>query len=192
RIPGAWDPFECAVRAVLGHELGVDAERTLAATLVARLGKPVLSGAARLTHLFPSPAALAVADHCLPGRSVARTAAIQTLARAVCDGTIDFDAPVDEVTAALAALNGVAEAAAQYLALRALGEPDAFPMTKVLLQHLRASSPHSHSALTLTQRVHTWRPWRSYAAMLLWCPPDEPVAPSRHVRKLRERGQRTG
>src|SRR6185436_13245042 len=104
RIPGAWDPFECAVRAVLGQQVSVAAGRTLAARLVARVGQPIATGADGLTHLFPSPAALAGADLDGLGLTRARAAALQALARAVAGGRLDLGGPVDEVTAGLLAL----------------------------------------------------------------------------------------
>src|SRR5207247_1790556 len=89
RIPGAWEPFECAVRAVLGQQVSVAAGRTLAARLVDRAGRRVAGGTDGLTHLFPSPAALASADLDGLGLTRVRTAAIQALARAVFEGALD-------------------------------------------------------------------------------------------------------
>jgi AraC family transcriptional regulator, regulatory protein of adaptative response / DNA-3-methyladenine glycosylase II len=155
RIPGAWDPFECAVRAVLGQKVSVAAARTLAARLVARAGKPLTGGADGLTHLFPGPATLAVADLDGLGLRPARAAAVKALARAVTEGALDFDAPPEDVTASLAALPGFGAEAAQYVALLALGEPDAFPVGYLGVR--RASEA----------RTEGWWPWRGYAVLHL-------------------------
>jgi len=138
RIPGAWDAFECAVRALLSGE----ATRAL----VARAGRPIESGADGLTHLFPSPQELAAASLDGLGLTAANVIALRALAR------IDFHAPPETVTASLAALPGFGAGPAQYVALRALNEPDAFPMT----------------APALEACAESWRPWRGYAALLLW------------------------
>ena len=136
RIPGAWDPFECAVRAVLGQQVSVAAARTLAARLVARAGERIADGVDGLTHLFPSPAALAAADLDGLGLTGARIAALRALARAVADGELDFSASVEEVMAALMSLPGFGAWTAQYVALRALGEPDAFPAADLVLRRM--------------------------------------------------------
>ena len=99
RIPGMWEPFECAVRAVLGQQVSVAAAGPLAARLVARAGKHVAENAAGLTHLFPSPATLLSANLDGLGLTGARIGAIRALARAVTDGAIDFCAPTEDVTA---------------------------------------------------------------------------------------------
>ena len=161
RIPGAWDPFECAVRAVLGQQGSVGA-------LVARVGRPIPGGADGLTHLFPSPAALAAADLDGLGLAPARIAALHALARAAAFGGLDFDAPVDEVTVALSALPGFGPRAAKELALLAYGEPDAFPAADPVLRRLAASGGAPLSARALETRAEAWRPWRGYAALHLW------------------------
>ena len=137
RIPGAWDAFECAVRAVLGQQVSVEAGRTLARRLVARAGEALPRPTEGLTHLFPSPAALAGADLAGLGLTSARARALEALARAVADGRLDLRAPADEVTAGLAALPGIGDWTAQYVALRALGEPDAFPAGDLVLRRSR-------------------------------------------------------
>jgi AraC family transcriptional regulator, regulatory protein of adaptative response / DNA-3-methyladenine glycosylase II len=164
RIPGAWDPFECAVRAVLGRRVSVATVRAL----VARVGRPIPGGAHGLTHVFPSPAALAAADLDGLGLAPARIVALRTLARAAAFGGLDFDAPVDEVTAALSALPGFGGRAAKEVALRAYGEPDAFPAADPVLRRQTASGGRPLSARALERRAEAWRPWRGYAALHLW------------------------
>jgi AraC family transcriptional regulator of adaptative response / DNA-3-methyladenine glycosylase II len=168
RIPGVWDPFECAVRAVLGQQVSVAAARTLAARLVARLGRPIPGGADGLTHLFPTANALAEADLGGLGLTTARVAALHALARAVSRGTLDFAAPAAEVTAGLAALPGFGRWTAEYVALRALGEPDAFPHGDLVLRRMAAGDGTPLTAAGLAARAGAWRPWRAYAALHLW------------------------
>jgi AraC family transcriptional regulator, regulatory protein of adaptative response / DNA-3-methyladenine glycosylase II len=155
RIPGAWDPFECAVRALLERQAaGPGAGCGLAARLVARAGEEIVGGGDGLTHLFPSPSALARVDLGGLGLDASGQAALRGLAAAVDAGALDLAGPVDDVTAALGALPGLGPSAAQHVALRALGEPDAFPGDEV--------------APALAARAEAWRPWRGYAVAHLW------------------------
>src|SRR5579862_3493591 len=168
RIPGVWDPFECAVRAVLGQQVSVAAGRTFAARLVARVGAPVRGGADGLTHLFPKPAALAAASLEGLGLTGARAATLQALARAVLDHRVDFGAAPEEVVEALARVPGIGSWTAQYVALRALGEPDAMPTGDLVLRRMAGSADGMLSATALELRARRWRPWRGYAVMHLW------------------------
>jgi AraC family transcriptional regulator, regulatory protein of adaptative response / DNA-3-methyladenine glycosylase II len=175
RIPGAWDPFECAVRAVLGQQVSVAAGRTFAARLVGRCGEPLRGGAEGLTHLFPTPARLAHADLAGLGITTARAAALGSLAQAVLEQRVDFSAPPADVTAALAALPGIGPWTAQYVALRALGEPDAFPHGDWVLRRM-AAPPGAPplGARELAERARRWQPWRGYATIHLWHAAGEP------------------
>jgi AraC family transcriptional regulator of adaptative response / DNA-3-methyladenine glycosylase II len=188
RIPGAWDPFECAVRAVLGQQVSVAAGRTLAARLVQRFGPPIPGGDG-LTHLFPSPAAVASADLGGLGITTARIAALQALGRAVYDGRLDLTAPVEEVTAALTALPGFGAWTAEYVALRALGDPDALPAGDLVLRRV-AGGGAPLTMRELSARAEAWRPWRSYAVLHLWRVAGEPAAWRRHAR-VKAGGSRT-
>lgn len=169
RIPGAWDPFECAVRAVLGQQVSVAAGRTFAARLVERCGEPLRGGAEGLTHLFPAPARLADANLEGLGMTGARASALRSLARAVLERRVDFGAAPADVTAALVALPGIGPWTAQYVALRSLGEPDAFPDGDWVLRRM-AAPPGAPilSAHELEARARRWRPWRGYATIHLW------------------------
>jgi len=158
RIPGAWDAFECAVRALLGEHIDISVARALAARLVARTGVPISESVDGLTHFFPTPQTLAQTDLGGLGLNAKRAAAIRALAVATCEGTLDFSAGVEEVTTVLASLPGFDEDAAQYVALCALGEPDAFPRV--------ARKPLS--VRELDARMEAWRPWRGYALVHLW------------------------
>jgi len=180
RVTGAWSPFECAVCMLLAsdRESRQDAAPTAAsrrasiARFVERAGRAIADGGRGLTHLFPSPAELAHADLHRLGLGRERAAALRALARAVHDGTLDFDAPAEEVTGVLSALPGFDGCAAQRVALRALGDPDAFPAAD--LAHCVTVPADAPSAtLALAARAEAWRPWRSYAAVLLSRSSDE-------------------
>jgi AraC family transcriptional regulator of adaptative response / DNA-3-methyladenine glycosylase II len=168
RIPGAWDPFECAVRAVLGQQVSVAAGRTLANRLVERAGTRLAAPSGGLTHLFPSPAALASADLSGVGLTSARASTLQAMARAVADGRLDLRASAEEVVEGLRALAGIGDWTAQYVALRALGEPDAFPAADLVLRRVAGRGRGPLTARALEQRAEAWRPWRGYAVFHLW------------------------
>jgi AraC family transcriptional regulator, regulatory protein of adaptative response / DNA-3-methyladenine glycosylase II len=167
RIPGAWDPFECAVRAVLGEDRDSDTARALAGRLVARCGKPVADATDGLAFLFPAPCALAAADLSGLGIDDARIAALRALARAAIEGALDLEAGACAATASLVRAAGLDPDTALYVALRALGDPDAFPVTGAARDAARGLPPDALGA-----RAETWRPWRGYAVALLWAAGD--------------------
>lgn len=169
RIPGTWDAFECAVRAVLGQQVTVAAARTLAGRLAARVGEPVATAVAGLDRLFPTPQALATANLDGLGVTGARIAALKSLAAAVVAGRVAFDRPAEEVIASMVELPGFGEWTAQYVALRALGEPDAFLSADLVVRRMAAGSGAPLTAKELERRAEAWRPWRGYAVMHLWC-----------------------
>ena len=158
RVPGAWDPFEMAVRAILGQQISVQRARAMADQLVSEHGAQLEHG-----RLFPTPAALAAVE--LRGMPQVRARAISGLARAVVDQSVRLDGaqPPDAVRAALCALPGIGDWTAQLVALRALGEPDAFPAADLGLCQALQLSPRE-----LLQRAEAWRPWRAYAAAAIW------------------------
>ena len=168
RISGAWDPFECCVRAILGQLVSVSAGCTLAGRLVARFGRLISLAEDGLTRVFPTPADLAIADLDGLGLTKARSAAIRALARAVADGKLTFDGPTKVVTEGLSALPGVGMWTAQYVALRALSEPDAFPSSDLVLRRMAAMGGSALSIRSIEACAEDWRPWRGYAAMHLW------------------------
>jgi AraC family transcriptional regulator of adaptative response / DNA-3-methyladenine glycosylase II len=178
RVPGAWDPFELAVRAVLGQQISVRAATTLAGRLVRSFGSPAagidLPG---LTHLFPRPEALAEADLTAIGATGAQSRAIRSLARTVTRGELRLDAgpALDDFVERITALPGVGPWTAHYIAMRALGEPDAFPAGDLGLRRAAASGERMPTPRELERAAEEWRPWRAYAAMYLWS-----AAPSRH------------
>ena len=169
RIPGTWDAFECAVRAVLGQQVTVAAARTLAGRLVARVGEPVTTAVPGLDRLFPTPQALAAANLDGLGLTGARIGALRALAGAVVAGQVAFDRPAEQVIASLVALPGYGEWTAQYIALRALGEPDAFLSADLIVRRMAAGGGTALTVKELDRRAEAWRPWRGYAVMHLWC-----------------------
>jgi AraC family transcriptional regulator of adaptative response / DNA-3-methyladenine glycosylase II len=169
-VPGCWDGFELAVRAILGQQVSVKGASTLAGRLVQTFGAPLLS-VAPLTHLFPSAEVLAEADVAVIGLPRKRAESIRALARAVIDGRVVFSSVknVDALQARLCELPGIGDWTAQYIAMRALGEPDAFPASDLGL--LRSLSLDDECEVA--RRAEAWRPWRAYAAMYLWQGTDE-------------------
>ena len=170
RVPGAWDGFELAVRAVLGQQISVKAATTLAGRLAHTYGEPRNSANGNKPDLlFPAPETLAKASLTKIGLTQARAKTLRLLAKAVSQGRISFDTSMETATL-LTRLNqvpGIGDWTAQYIALRALSEPDAFPSTDLGL--LRAASNGDVlSPGSLLAQAEAWRPWRGYAAMYLW------------------------
>ncbi len=171
RVPGAWDPFELSVRAILGQQVSVRGARTLAGRLVAAFGRPLPGGGADgLTHLFPAAAALAAADLSGIGIPAARAATIRTLAAAVNTGRLELTAArgLEDFETRLRALPGIGPWTAQYVALRAFGEPDAFPAGDLGLRRALEAARVPAGAAALRQRALSWSPFRAYAALHLW------------------------
>jgi AraC family transcriptional regulator of adaptative response / DNA-3-methyladenine glycosylase II len=185
RIPGEWSPFECAVRAILGERVTVTTGRAWIGRLVKRIGTPIATGVEGLTHLFPSP--LAILERVNEDLSLpkSRLATLRSLAQAVHEGNVDFTAHTDEVMRALTAVPGVGHWAAQYLALRALGEPDAFPADDLVLRRTISGDERHSASQDVEARAETWRPWRGYAVMHLW----EAAVPAKNARS-RDRSPR--
>jgi AraC family transcriptional regulator, regulatory protein of adaptative response / DNA-3-methyladenine glycosylase II len=165
RLPGSWNGFELAIRAILGQQITVKGATSLAGRIASSFGKR-FSGPNGLTHLFPAPEILASARLVDVGLTGARAETIRALARAVCAGKINFEGVIDSdaFLERLCEIPGIGKWTAQYVAMRALGEPDAFPSSDLGL--LRALS--LDSCRELEQRAEAWRPWRAYAAMYLW------------------------
>jgi AraC family transcriptional regulator of adaptative response / DNA-3-methyladenine glycosylase II len=165
RVPGCWNGFELATRAIVGQQISVSNATAVAGRIARRFGRP-FSGTGKLTHLFPAPEVLAEADLTTVGLTRARAATIRALARAVCEGRIRFEGIVetDAFLARLCEIQGIGTWTAQYVAMRALGEPDAFPAGDLgLLRALNLTSSRE-----LERRSEAWRPWRAYATMYLW------------------------
>ncbi|HER27358.1 MAG TPA: DNA-3-methyladenine glycosylase 2 family protein, partial [Rhodospirillales bacterium] len=168
RVPGAWDAFEISVRAILGQQVSVAAARTFATRLLQAHGQPIEKGT--LTHLFPMPENLVEADLSSIGLTSRRAQTIRQLAQAFAQGRLDLSAAngLDEAEKMLCAVPGIGPWTAQYIAMRALSDPDAFPVGDLAL--LRAINRHGENltAKSLAARAEDWRPWRAYAALHLW------------------------
>jgi 3-methyladenine DNA glycosylase/8-oxoguanine DNA glycosylase len=168
RIPGTWDPFESGVRAIVGQQISVAAGRTLLTRLVQRAGVRVADDAYGLSHLFPTPQAVAQSNLEDLGIPRARLSALQGFARAVAGGAVAFNGSSERVMRALLELPGVGPWTAGYVALRGLAEPDGFPAGDLILRQQAAPDAAALSARELDTRAQLWRPFRGYAAMHLW------------------------
>jgi AraC family transcriptional regulator of adaptative response / DNA-3-methyladenine glycosylase II len=190
RVPGAWDGFELAVRAILGQQVTVKGATTLSGRLVERFGEPLDGKASSgLERTFPTPESLAEAELERIGMPRTRAAAIRRLAAAVAGGELNFEASGDIGASfeRLTRLPGVGDWTAQYIAMRALGEPDAFPSSDLGLLKAAATDGGQLTPAQLRQASHAWRQWRAYAAIHLW---HDPRA-SRPARRSRA-SNRTG
>lgn len=167
RIPGAFDPFELAVRAILGQQVSVDAARVLGGHLVDRYGEHAPTHEPRLTRLFPTPEALAAHEAVELGMPKARARAIANLARAAVADPNLFSA-ADSIDR-LRAISGIGEWTAQYIALRGLRDLDAFPSADIGLMRAMADTHGTRpTAKELAKLSEAWHPYRGYAAQHLW------------------------
>ena len=176
RVPGALDPFELGVRAILGQQVSVARATALAGAFVRAVagGRSVASRRSGLTHEFPKASVVARADLSTLGLTNARVGALHDFAAAIADGslTLDRGAGLDETVRALCALPGIGPWTAQYVAMRACGERDAFPASDLALRKDLGPDP--------AVVAEPWRPWRAYAAMHLWAAPTD-APQSRHL-----------
>jgi len=184
RVPGAWNRFETAVRAILGQQISVAGATRLAGKLVRSFGRPIdpardgemsraterASTGPGLTHLFPRPEDLADANLARIGMPKTRAATIRALARAVCDGSplLETTASLETALERLEEIPGCGDWTAQYIAMRVLREPDAFPAGDLGLRKALANDAATATAAAVRKRAEAWRPWRAYAAMWLW------------------------
>ena len=169
RVPGAWDGLELAIRAVLGQQITVSAAIRLAGKLVAQYGQPLASVLPGVTSVFPEAAVLAVADLATLGMPKTRGRTLSGVAQALLDDPLLFEPGREGGVARLLALNGIGDWTAQYIALRQLREMDAFPSGDVgLIKALVALEGERVTARELSARAQDWRPFRGYAAQLLW------------------------
>ncbi|KAA1250432.1 DNA-3-methyladenine glycosylase 2 family protein [Mycobacterium simiae] len=177
RIPRTVDEAELAVRAVLGQQVSTKAARTHCARLVAGYGKPVDDPEGNLTHIFPSVQQLSEIDPALLAVPQARRRTVSALISGLADGSITLDAGCDWARARsqLLALPGVGPWTAEVIAMRGLGDPDAFPANDlgVRLAAKQLGLPGQQRALA--ERSARWRPWRSYATQHLWTTLEHPV-----------------
>jgi AraC family transcriptional regulator of adaptative response / DNA-3-methyladenine glycosylase II len=187
RLPGAWDGFELAIRAVLGQQITVGAAIALAGKLTAAHGEAFAAPMAdypQLTRIFPKPERLAGEDLSALGMPGARARALSSIAAAVVADPAIFSATrgLDEAIVQLRGLAGVGEWTAQYIAMRELREPDAFPAADIgLMRALEDETGRRPTPAELLARAEAWRPWRAYAAQHLWASyaPHQPVKPAK-------------
>ncbi|MGQ4878689.1 DNA-3-methyladenine glycosylase family protein [Billgrantia sp. LNSP4103-1] len=171
RVPGGWDPFEIAVRAILGQQVSVDAATRLAGRLVERLGEPLANrDETGLVRLFPLPERFSFDDIKALGMPTARAAALVALAAAYRERPRLFarHRNLDETVIQLCELPGIGEWTAHYIAMRGLQEHDAFLPTDVALQRALTEQGRRPTPRELLARAEAWRPWRAYAVMHLW------------------------
>lgn len=170
RVPGCWNGFELAVQAILRQKMSLKRANVLIGQIVKTSGER-LSDATELSHLFPTPETFLEANLTELGLTKDKAKTIHALARAVCDGELSFERIVDSdaFLAKLSEIPDIEHSTAQYVAMRALGDPDAFPTGDAPLRlalGLRSSSE-------MAARVEAWRPWRSYASMYLRISPKK-------------------
>ena len=176
RVPGSLEGFEIAVRAILGQQITVAAARTLTQRLLERYGLPIQTPWPQITRCFPTPAALADAspdDLGKLGIVRQRQSALITLSRQVASGELNLNSPPNplQVIKQLQQLPGIGEWTANYIAMRALRWPDAFPAGDIVLHtvlHLRDEKSSTKRARAAQQASLAWRPWRSYAVFRAW------------------------
>lgn len=170
RVPGAWDPFELAVRAIVGQQVSVAAATTVSGRIAERFGTPLAGSDGTLTHLFPIPEELAGADVASVGMPGKRGAAIAGFASAVAAGEVVLDGALglDALVERLCALPGIGPWTANYIAMRGLGEADAFPIGDLGLARALEARSEAADPASIAGRAEAWRPWRAYATMHLW------------------------
>ena len=177
RVPGTVDGTELLTRAVLGQQVSVSAARTLAGRLVALAGTPLRTASGSVTHVFPSAEAIAGSDLESAGLTAQRAETLRAAARAVADGLLVLDAAAERprTRERLLGLRGIGPWTVEYVAMRALRDPDAFPASDLVLRRRAEALDLARSTSELLARADRWRPWRAYAAQLLWTHhPDRP------------------
>jgi AraC family transcriptional regulator of adaptative response / DNA-3-methyladenine glycosylase II len=170
RVPRSTDGFELAVRAIVGQQVTLAAARRSGARLVELYGRRLEEPAGSITHLFPTPAALAELDSLALRLPRVRASALRALARAVLDGELDLTPDADRAAArrTLLALPGIGPWTASYVAMRALGDSDAFPPGDAGVRRALERLGKDGRPAAAERLAERWRPWRSYALMHLW------------------------
>lgn len=165
RVPGVWDPFELGVRAILGQQVSVAGATTLAGRIALKFGRKTKLDGTSLTHLFPTPEALADADLSGLGLTTRRAATIVGFAQAICDAPtlLDRSKTLEQFVEDLVALKGFGPWTAHYMAMR-LGYSDAFPASDLGIRKALNMAPEKE----VLTRAEPWRPHRATAAIYLW------------------------
>ncbi|HEX4838083.1 MAG TPA: DNA-3-methyladenine glycosylase 2, partial [Solirubrobacteraceae bacterium] len=174
RVPRCVDGAELAVRAILGQQVSTAAARTCAGRIVACCGESVIDSRGGLTHLFPTPEALAGVEVALPG---SRRRSLAALVDALRSERLSLDPGCDrvEALAVLSGLPGFGPWTTQVIAMRALGDPDAFPAADLGVRRAAETLGLPATPAALTARADRWRPWRAYAVQYLWSAVDHPI-----------------
>jgi AraC family transcriptional regulator, regulatory protein of adaptative response / DNA-3-methyladenine glycosylase II len=177
RVPRTVDPAEFAVRAVLGQQVSTAAARTHAARLVVAHGDPVPDPEGGLTHLFPTPSVLAAMDPSDLAMPQSRRRTLMGLVEALAQGRLDLDLGADwrEARVRLNALHGFGPWTVESIAMRSLGDPDAFIAGDLGIRLAAEKLGMPAKPRALTDHSHRWMPWRSYAVQYLWATGDHPI-----------------
>jgi AraC family transcriptional regulator of adaptative response / DNA-3-methyladenine glycosylase II len=177
RVPRTVDEAEFALRAVLGQQVSTAAARTHAARLVTAHGERIEDPEGGLTHLFPAPGALAALDPETLAMPRTRRTTFTTLVRELAEGRLHLGVESDwaESRAQLLALPGLGPWTVDVIAMRALGDPDAFPVTDLGIRRAARDLGLPATPAALTARAAAWRPWRAYAVQYLWATDDHPI-----------------
>ncbi|MFV8783286.1 AlkA N-terminal domain-containing protein [Microbulbifer sp. SA54] len=169
RLPGAWDPFEYALRAILGQQISVAAATTIAGRLVARYGESFTGPDGEALYLFPTAEQLAEADFSDLGVTRTRAQTLRNFVRATLDGQLDFSEPdLDAWCRQMTRLPGIGDWTAHYTAMRGLSMPDAFPASDLGILIALGEGGRKATPRQALARAEAWRPWRAYGALLLW------------------------
>ncbi|GAA1917180.1 hypothetical protein GCM10009753_56920 [Streptantibioticus ferralitis] len=177
RVPRTVDGPEFAVRAVLGQQVSTAAARTLAGRLVIAHGEPIDDPVGGLTHVFPSAEALAALDPAALAMPRTRRRTLIELVTALADGKIDLDADGDwaRTRQQLGALPGFGPWTVEVIAMRALGDPDAFLPTDLGVRLAARELGLPGTPAALARHAEPWRPWRAYAVQYLWATGNHPI-----------------
>jgi AraC family transcriptional regulator of adaptative response / DNA-3-methyladenine glycosylase II len=172
RVPGGWDNFEIAIRTIIGQQVSIRAANTITGRLVQRYGTPINNSfIPGITHLFPTPEILATADLAGIGLPAKRAGTIQVLAAKIANKEIVLEGIVntEAIKIQLMKIPGIGQWTTEYIAMRALREPDAFPAADLALKReLNEMSQQAEYISRDINRPDIWRPWRAYAAIVLW------------------------
>ncbi|WP_319522881.1 AlkA N-terminal domain-containing protein [uncultured Desulfosarcina sp.] len=171
RLPGSWDPFETAVRAVIGQQISVKGAVTQMGRLVRQAGMPCdLAEDVHLAHFFPEANDLANMDWTTIGMPKARKTTLRRLADEVASGALPLEAAagLPAFIDAITQIRGIGDWTANYIAMRALGEPDGFPASDLGILKALQKGPDRPTAKQAAARAENWRPWRAYACIYLW------------------------
>jgi AraC family transcriptional regulator of adaptative response / DNA-3-methyladenine glycosylase II len=185
RVSGTWDEFELVIRAILGQQITVPAATWLAGRLVLACGEKLAVPDRDLTHLFPTALQLTASNLAGVRMPVSRQRALMPLAAAIAADPLIFGPPssLEDAVARLRSLARVGELTAQYIAMRALRKPDAFPAADVGLMRAMSVSAVRPSPSELLERAENWRPRRAYAALHLWTADHNPRGRTMHEKQ---------